>query len=248
MNALLVSLHDVTPHYRREIDRIVAMLDRIGLLSKTTLLLVPHFHHRARLDVDHEFNASVRAWAARGAELTLHGYYHLDETRHVNPLTSLKARHLTNREGEFVGLGRVEARRRIEDGIAMIQSCHGVEPRGFVAPAWLYSREAMQAVSEAGFDWAEDRFGIRDFARHRTLARGLAITFRVRNGVPDPKSIPWAHIAPRVLACSSAIRWAIHPADAASDSLMQVQESALEALAERRNAMTYSDFVALHTR
>jgi predicted deacetylase len=247
MSTLLVSLHDVTPHYAPQIERIVGMLERLDLLGRTTMLLVPHFHHKARFDVDPAFAARVRDWADRGVEMALHGYFHLDETTHLNPIDAWKSRKLTNREGEFLGLGYVEARRRIDDGMAMIEQACGIAPDGFVAPAWLYSDDAWRAVRDAGFAWAEDRWAIRDFRSGRRLAPGLAVTFRVRDGVASRTALPWANLAPRVFdrLRADAIRWAIHPADANSDALMATQERVLRRLCSQRNPMRYIDYVGV---
>ena len=51
--------------------------------------------------------------------MVLHGWQHRDDSRHAGLLASVKARHFTAGEGEFLGLDRAEALRRMRDGRAL---------------------------------------------------------------------------------------------------------------------------------
>jgi uncharacterized protein len=63
----------------------------------------------------------------------------------------------TAREGEFLTLDESAARERIERGVALFNRL-GIEPTGFVAPAWLTrpGGACARAVAAAGLLYSED--------------------------------------------------------------------------------------------
>ena len=134
---LLASIHDVSPRFETEIDRLADRFEsRLGL-PRFSMLVVPDFWGSAPLAKAPAFGAKLRRWADRGVEMLLHGWTHRDDSRHPSRVAAFKARHLTAGEGEFLGVAHAEALRRMQDGRALLEDILGRPVGGFVAPARL---------------------------------------------------------------------------------------------------------------
>src|SRR5690349_10073256 len=73
--ALIVSLHDAHPGSYAQIAEQVAFLAGYGI-TRSSILVVPEFHHRGSLLQDKGFCETVSGWQDQGHEIVLHGYYH----------------------------------------------------------------------------------------------------------------------------------------------------------------------------
>ena len=160
-HAVAIAVHDVAPATWRECRELLAMLDDAGA-SSLSLLVIPHYHYRSVALRDRAFLRAMEARLARGDELVLHGYFHVDDAPAPRtPREWFRRRMLTRREGEFAALDEHAAARRIEAGVAMFD-CLGWPLAGFVPPAWLLSRGTRAALSHSGhrFDYVTVRSGI----------------------------------------------------------------------------------------
>jgi predicted deacetylase len=145
--SVCISVHDVAPATWTRCAQLLSMLDERGA-GPVTLLVVPDFHRRGRIDAHPEFVRAIERRVARGDEVALHGFHHQDDaSRPRGPLDWIERRVLTQSEGEFAALGADEARARLERGIALMDAL-GWPVRGFVAPAWLLGRGARVALSQ----------------------------------------------------------------------------------------------------
>src|SRR3954470_1625745 len=77
---LCIAIHDVSPATWPHCERLLKLLRTLGRLP-VTLAVVPDFHGKARVDRAPWFAHAVDAHVAQGAEVALHGYRHLDESR-----------------------------------------------------------------------------------------------------------------------------------------------------------------------
>ena len=152
---LLASIHDVSPRFEAEVEALVELLHpHVG--DRIAMLVVPNHWGDAPIVPGSPFAARLRAWSDAGFEIFLHGYFHRDDSRHDGAYDRLRARFMTAGEGEFLGLSRTEAAKRIARGRALIEDVTGAPIAGFVAPAWLYGQGANQALSECGMPVAAD--------------------------------------------------------------------------------------------
>jgi len=147
-----VSLHDAHPGSRAQITEQVEFLAGYGI-SRSSILVVPEFHHGGSLLQDQTFSDTVSRWQAQGHEIVLHGYFH---DRRESPPEKLSTvfwtRLYTNREAEFLDLPRDSARMRLERGRALFESL-GWRATGFVAPAWLMAEGLTNLLAEMGFSY-----------------------------------------------------------------------------------------------
>ncbi len=206
-----VSVHDVAPATWTHCERLIAMLDAIGPLP-LTLLVVPDFHRRGCISEHPAFLRAIDARLARGDEVALHGYYHLDEG---GPPRSAKdwieRRVLTNREGEFAPLAESEAQSRIERGLRVMQRL-GWPVSGFVAPAWLLGAGAWSALRQFSFAYTTTRSGIYHLPS-RDFTAAPAVSYSARSG--------WRRLLSSALVPAQAasipqrtlLRFALHPVD-----------------------------------
>ncbi|MGH7548568.1 MAG: DUF2334 domain-containing protein, partial [Gemmatimonadales bacterium] len=156
---LLVAIHDVTPAHARRLETLYRLLEECGV-RRHALLVVPRWHGGWPLEEAPEFAAELRERAARGAEIVLHGLRH-DEVGQPRSLAHrLRTFGRTDREGEFASLPPADAAARIGRGLAVLRSC-GLEPIGFVPPAWVSAPGLAQVVREAGLAFTENARAVR---------------------------------------------------------------------------------------
>ena len=160
-SAVAIAVHDVAPATLAECREMFAMLDDVGA-RPLSLLVVPYYHYRSVALREPAFVRAMEARVARGDELVLHGYFHIDDAPSPRDARSwFERRLLTRREGEFAALDEQAATWRIARGIACFRSL-GWPLAGFVPPAWLMSEGARRALSrsEHPFEYTTVRSGI----------------------------------------------------------------------------------------
>jgi uncharacterized protein len=145
--SLLVSIHDVTPALQDGVRRLWDMCAARGL--SPALLVVPDWQGEWPLERHPAFVKWLRERASGGAEIVLHGVRHS--------------------RGEFQALDRAAARERIDRGLASLRAL-GLEPGGFVPPAWLAREDGHTAVRDAGLGFSEDERSVHLFPAGRRVA------------------------------------------------------------------------------
>lgn len=229
-----VSLHDVAPDTLPECRRLLDLLDPAGV--PVTLLVVPHYHHRTRVDADPAFATFLCERLSRGDDVVLHGYFHLDDAPAARgPLGWLRRRIYTAGEGEFDSLDEATARVRLSEGRALLARI-GAPPSGFIAPAWLLGPAAARAVRALGFAYTSSRESLSRPADGAAVA-APSLVASTRAG--------WRRLASRLviasrlalLARAPRVRIALHPADAHHPSIVASWRRALAVLGRERAAV-----------
>lgn len=241
---LVVCVHDASPKHADRMRRIDEFLAEHGVGSNYSLLVVPDFWGEWPLQDDPEFCAWLRERHEAGVEMVLHGYYHLDQTRHGSRLTRLKSAALTADEGEFLGLSEDEARRRIEDGRKVVEDVLGARVEGFVAPAWLYSRGTRRALAELGFAFAEDQLSVWVPKTGRVVHRGMVVGYASRDRQRVASSLAWSRAATALYRSWPVVRQAIHPHDFDVRRLEVEIGRALDHFRSRRRLVSYAELAA----
>jgi hypothetical protein len=222
---LLITIHDVTPALAPRVERLWALCAARGVLPG--LLVVPDWHGATAMESDTAFVAWLRARSAEGAEIFLHGERH-DEAG--SPRTfgdELRAFGRTNKEGEFLTLGYDAARARIDRGVARLRAM-GLDPVGFVPPAWLAKPATHRAVHDAGLNASEDDGAIYVRARSGAIASPVVRwsgrgTFRAYGSAFFGRLRWWLQRRAGVM------RIALHPGDLAHPATAASIERGLDA-------------------
>lgn len=238
---LLPSIHDVSPRFEGEVDRLRDLLGGyVG--ARLALLVVPNHWGDAPIVPGSPFATRLRAWSDEGLDIFLHGYFHRDETRHRAVGDRMRARYATAGEGEFLGLSREQAARRIADGRALIEHVIGRPVDGFVAPAWLYSRGTLAALEDCAMPLAEDHFRVWSPATGDRLVRGPVITWASRSQLRLASSLAAAATLRRVPL--HVLRIGVHPPDCRHPALLRSIERTFEIACGSRRAAAYSALAA----
>jgi predicted deacetylase len=232
-----VSIHDVAPATWDDCERLRAALRAVADIP-LTWLVVPRFHGCE--DESPRMQAQLSAALARGDELALHGYTHLDL---APPTGGLRSRFLrgvyTEREGEFAVLAEGEARRRIEMGLDWFAR-QGWSASGFVAPAWLLGEGAWRAVRTFPLAYTTT------FSRFYLLPGSASVfspslVYTARNGVGRLLSPLAADAGAALLARGPLTRLSLHPRDARYPALLRHAQRLLARLLDGHEAVTKAE-------
>jgi hypothetical protein len=238
---IAVALHDIEPATFQRCALIRDWLDDHGV-DRVTLLVIP-----ARdLHPVGERSPEMARWLAErsraGDSIAQHGFQH--ERQRCGALSRrMPLRAERSRSGEFLGLDRGEARRAVDAGWRVLKLA-GVEPSGFVAPAYAYTPELRELLPRRFRWWA----GL--WRLHRPLpASGVD-----SEGLLAPawgmgaEGFPGRALSPPLIRLGSLIggevlRLDVHPADLEHPRHVMALEWALAHSRGRREAITYDELL-----
>lgn len=236
--AVCVSLHDVAPATWPACRIILDALSAVAPVP-VTLLVVPDYHHKGRVDQAPAFIKSVEARLAQGDELALHGFYHLDDAQVSNsPWGRLKRQVYTAGEGEFSALPEHQAMERLEAGLAMFDRL-GWRAPGFVAPAWLLGEGSWAALARFPFQYTTTLKGLYAMPSRRFIP-SQSLVYSVRSGWRIWMSRRWNPYLYSRLEDNPILRLSLHPADAAHPQVLRDWQVFLARTLESREPMTKS--------
>jgi predicted deacetylase len=242
---LLVAIHDVGPRFESEIDRLRDILGNHVPAEKLALLVVPDHGGEAPVAAGSPFACRLRGWAESGAEIFVHGWFHHDTSEHRGRSARSTARYLTENEGEFFAIDLATSRQRMADGKRLIEDIIGRAAAGFIAPAWSYGPEALEALAESDFALAEDDWTIWRPTSGEILCHGPVIAWASPSGPRIVSSLVAAQILPSALHSAPVVRLAVHPGDSAVPSLLTSIDRVLDRLCRRRSLARYADLLPL---
>jgi predicted deacetylase len=229
---LAVALHDVEPATFERCALIRDWLADLGV-DRVTLLVIPapdlHPFHDRRPDLAEWLEECARG----GDAIAQHGFQHR-QVRRAAPPRQLVARVQGGTAAEFVGLDDGETRRAVLAGRRLLKLA-GVQPRGFVAPAYAYT-PALRRTLATTFDWWA---GLG--ALHRpdhAATRAPALTLGTSTALKRWTSPAVVRIGARL--SGDLLRLDLHPADLDHTRCVGAVEKVLRA-ARHRAAVTYDE-------
>jgi hypothetical protein len=240
---LLVSIHDVTPAFEREVLALWDLCAARGV--RPALLVVPDWHGQWPLERYPEFGSWIRQRAGEGAEIFLHGYRHDEVDLPRTAADAIRAWGRTNREGEFLTLDRATAAERIGRGLRLFASL-GLAPIGFIPPAWLARDEGFAASAAAGLRCAEDDVSVRIHrpgAAERRLASPV-VRWSARTALRARGSVLIANARWRLQRRAPVVRIALHPGDLAHPVTARHLGPTLDRWLAERPAASYASLLA----
>ncbi len=234
---LVVSIHDVSPLNWRRVDAMLGDLADWGI-GRTSLLVIPDHHRRGRIGADREFCDWLKSRAGGDHEVVAHGYQHLRARRAGDGFFKrLTTERYTAGEGEFHDLGAREAEVLVRRGLEEFAGI-GLEPKGFIAPAWLLGAEAESAVRAAGFRYTTRIGTVEDFQGGRVY-RSRSLVYSVRARWRRVCSLGWNEGLSRALTGSGLVRMGLHPPDWDFPAIRAHVRNCLARALATRGAMTY---------
>ena len=241
--SLVVSLHDVSPLTRPVFEPMIAELRELGV-ERTSLLVIPDHHHRGHMLADAGFCCWLEGLARQGHEIVAHGYYH---QRAPRPAETWRQRVITRvytqGEGEFYDLSKEEAAGLLARAKEDFGKLDAPPPTGFIAPAWLLSGPAREAVREAGFRYTTFLTGVETFGPSERFIPARSLVYSPRNRWRRVCSLAWNAGLARSLRDTPLLRMGLHPPDYEHTNLWrQVRRIVGEAVNQRRVG-TYEEFI-----
>jgi len=216
---------------------------RASGLARLSLLVVPQWHGQEAFSRNRAFSDWLRARAAEGHEVLMHGFTHLAEWGRPGPrLASWLERRYAGRAGEFHRLSVAEARLRLGLGLDAFREAD-VHVSGFVAPAWLLGREAEQALREFAVPLTT-RWGRVELLSCGASVRAPTLAFSSRSGWRRAVSRRWVRFWFQCHRRAPLVRFAVHPKDLMHADVRDAVRAVLRELAAARRCVTYSQVEA----
>lgn len=228
---LAVALHDVEPATYRRCADIREWLYDLGV-ERVTHLVIP----AARLHPFSTRSPELAYWLLdcqdAGDAIAQHGLHH----RQTRP-APFGTRTLRTWQGgtaaEYAGMGAAATAESVEAGRRVLIDA-GLEPRGFVAPAYAYTGVLRTVLAER-FDWWATLLGLHGRAPFRSPALCLGTSGAVKRA-----TTPLFVRAGAAVMSGELLRLDLHPADFDHPRHIAAVERVLER-ARDRVAVTYDD-------
>jgi predicted deacetylase len=234
-------MHDVAPATWPACRQLLDALDTVAPIP-VTLLIVPDYHRRGALHKDAAFCRAIEQRLARGDELALHGYHHLDEGPPASGVWQRLRRGVyTAYEGEFAALSVSEARARLEQGLELMHRLRW-PVAGFVPPAWLMSTGAWEAVQDMPFAYTSNQCAwFRLPTRERISSYCLVHSVRsaLRRRVSQYGNVQICNS----MQSNQLLRLGLHPVDAYYPDVVHNWQTLLQLALQTRTAMTKNAFL-----
>jgi predicted deacetylase len=242
MKRLLLSVHDVSPVHGKVLERIAGEFDSMGI-RRYSMLVVPDYHGQWPLEEHPDFCRWLSRLQEKGAEMVLHGLTHRGRPAGGVSLDGVRSVMFTRGEGEFLGLNREDALRKVQEGRNRLHETLGVRSGSFVAPAWLYSSGTVRALEDAGFGIAESRWRIWSPSAGVTVLRVPVANYAGGGFMKRTLASIWVDIYGTLLFRWSTLRFAVHPADFMSESSGRRVLRKLEGLLRGREPAALADLM-----
>jgi predicted deacetylase len=234
LTTLAVALHDVEPRSFARSREIREWLLARGV-GRVTLLVIPAADLHPIGARAPALSAWLRNRVACGDTVAQHGLSHKASAIAPWP-RSMLASWQGGAAAEFPGLGRDDTLRRVHTGRRLLKEIE-LDPRGFVAPGYAYTRALRDVLAES-FDWFADLRCIRTRCsgdvRSRALCLGSSTAFK--------RKLSPALVRAASRAAGEVMRVDIHPADFERPIHVATLESLLERAAGR-DVVTYDQLI-----
>ncbi len=243
---IAVALHDIEPATFERCALIRDWLYDHGV-DRVTLLVIPARDLHPLGERSPAMTDWLRERRARGDSIAQHGFRHEALRRGAFAARSLvHAR--SGASAEFVGLDGDETRRALDAGRRVLKLA-GIEPDGFVAPAYAYTA-ALRELLPRRFRWWAGLLRLhrpsaavadRSARRAREL---LAPAWGMGTNSPFQRAVSPCLIRAGGTLCWHTLRLDLRPADLEHPRHMMALEWVLARSGPSRRAITYDELVA----
>jgi predicted deacetylase len=240
---IAVALHGIEPATFERCALIRDWLDDHGI-DRVTLLVIP-----ARdMHPVGERSPEMVDWLAErrrgGDSIAQHGFRHPGPRRSASPRGML-ATTQGRRGAEFVGLDGAETRRAVDAGWRVLKLA-GIEPDGFVAPAYAYTA-ALRQTLKLRFAWWAGLLRLYRASPHpgRSGSEPLTPAWSLATSGPLRRALSPSLIRVGSHFPTSTLRLDLHPADLQHPRHIMALERVLGRVAGSRRAVTYQELAGV---
>jgi predicted deacetylase len=248
---IAVALHDVEPATFERCALIRDWLDDHGV-DRVTLLVIPARDLHPLSDRRPEIATWLAERVRGGDAVAQHGFQHF-RARPQRWSLPLRPR-LHSEAAEFAGLDADDAARALDAGRRVLKLA-GIEPQGFVAPAYAYTA-ALRALLDTRFRWWAGSWGLYATGLRTPRPDEPAVTPVRSTSLSSPAmglgsgSLARRAVSPTLLRAATllagdTLRLDLHPCDLSAPSHMLTLEWVLRHAVARRRPVTYDDLTAL---
>jgi predicted deacetylase len=239
---IAVALHDIEPATFERCALIRDWLDDHGV-DRVTLLVIPARDLHPLGDRSPEMTSWLAERRRAGDSIAQHGFRH-QRLRHGTFFGPALGRARSRRSAEFIGLDDEETRQAVDAGWRVLKLA-GIEPDGFVAPAYVYTPALRQVLTRKFRWWA----GLLQLHRTYAAADGdprqlLSPAWGMGTDTPLWRALSPSLIRAGSLICGRTMRVDLHPADLQHPRHMMALEWVLGRAGQRREAITYDQLAA----
>jgi predicted deacetylase len=232
-----VSLHDVAPQTWPACARLLDAVERVARVP-VTLLVVPDYHGGGLQAFHAGYRRALHERLRGGDELALHGWRHRDtQPLDHGLIDTLRRTRLTAMEGEFSALSKAQAAALLEAGVRWFGK-QGWPLQGFVAPAWLLSPGAWEALTCFPFAWTTTHGAMHLLPERRAVATRTFV-YSARSALRRQLCL-LRNESLRRMPQPPVVRLALHPADAAHAAFVAHAQAVLRSLLQAGEALTKS--------
>jgi predicted deacetylase len=239
---IAVALHGIEPATFERCAVIRDWLDDHGV-DRVTLLVIP-----ARdLHPIGERSPRMIDWLSErrnsGDAIAQHGFQHVRSCGPSPRLGLMPSRGQS--AAEFVGLDGDETRRAVHAGWRLLKLA-GIEPDGFVAPAYAYT-PALRETLSLKFRWWAGLLRVYTAPTQVTPAsrEPLAPAWSLATAGPLNRVVSPTFVRLGSLLPTRTLRLDLHPADLQQPRHMMALEWVLQRTAARRTAITYQELAGI---
>jgi predicted deacetylase len=240
---IAVALHDVEPATFERCALIRDWLDDHGV-DRVTLLVIPARDLHPLADRRPEIATWLAERVAAGDAIAQHGFQHF--RAHPAHWSRPGRPRLRHEPAEFIGLDEHETERALDAGRRVLKLA-GIEPRGFVAPAYAYT-PALRAMLGSRFRWWAGSWGLHATAQDTNGIGGAmslsAPAIGLANASVARRAISPGLLRAATLLAGDTLRLDLHPSDLALPSHMLTLEWVLRRSVQRRRPVTYDELAA----
>jgi predicted deacetylase len=241
---IAVALHGIEPATFERCALIRDWLDDHGV-DRVTMLVIPARDLHPVGERSPEMVRWLSERRSRGDSIAQHGFRHTRLRPGASP-RQLLARAQGHQAGEFVGLDDHETRRAVHAGWRVLKLA-GIEPDGFVAPAYAYTAALRQTLAPRFRWWA----GLLQVHRALSeLTRGgrgrseicqLAPAWSFASSSPISRILSPPLVRAGSLLPTNTLRLDLHPSDLQHPRHMLALEWVLKRVGSSRTAVTYRE-------
>jgi len=234
-------VHDIEP---ATFDRCALIRDWLGDhgVDRVTLLVIPARDLHPVGERSPEMTSWLLERRGAGDSIAQHGFQH-EQSRRAAVSGRALVRVPGSHAAEFLGLDRGETRRAVNAGWRVLKLA-GIEPDGFVAPAYAYTRSLREVLAHRFRWWA----GLWRLHGPRSTAGAaprclLAPAWGSGTDTSLGRVLSPALIRAGGLLCGEVLRLDVHPADLEHARHVLALEWVLGRAGHRREAITYGELL-----
>jgi predicted deacetylase len=245
--SLVLSIHDVAPSTQATVQEMIDDLKKSGV-SCCSLLVIPYYHEKELLTKAPAFVEWLEEKEHEGHEIVLHGWSHLRPATLCEGLWKRWiTQHYTRGEGEFYDLSYEDARTKLKMGKEEFEKT-GFDFKkisGFIAPAWLLSKEAERAVIDEGFSYTTRLHGVIDLEKNpAAFFPSQSMVYSVSSAWRRQVSLIWNELLFRWAEQREwpLLRLGLHPPDWKHSAIRKQALAVVSRASKKRSVMTYNNW------